>query len=160
MSRSHAWIRRGDVRIDPKPVNWGHRSLTMLGAIRRGGWLTMSTFLGSATRDRFVAWLRRGLAPRLRRGDIVILDNAAAHHDPRVAQVVGARGASVLYLPPYSPDLNPIEPAWAITKKHIRAVSPRDFLALRKAAHAGRRRVRTRHCEAWFRHSGYERRPK
>lgn len=158
MGRSHAWIRRGEVKIHPKPMNWGRHSLTMLGALRLKGWITMSTIFGSANRDRFVAWIRRRLVPKLHRDDIVILDNAAAHHDPRVIALIEARGATVEFLPPYSPDLNPIEPGWAIAKKHIRAVAPRDHRTLRKAAHAGRRRVGKRHCEAWFRHSGYQRR--
>lgn len=80
MSRSHAWIRRGDVMLDPRPMNWG-TSLTMIGAMRRGGWVTMSTLFGSANAERFVTWARRRLAPKLRRGDVVILDNAAAHKD-------------------------------------------------------------------------------
>jgi len=158
MSRSHAWIRRGEVSINRRPMNWGKHSLTMVGAIRRNGWITMSTMVGAANRDRFTDWIRRRLAPKLRPGDIVILDNAAPHHDARVISLVEARGGRVEYLPPYSPDLNPIESAWAIAKKHIRAVAPRDPRSLRKAAHAGRRRVRPRHCEAWFGHAGYRRR--
>ena len=155
MSRTHAWIRRGDVMLDPRPMNWGGKSLTMLGALRLTGWITMSTIWGSANADRFTEWVRRNLAPKLRRGDIVILDNAAAHHDARAAAAVEARGARLLFLPPYSPDFNPIEPGWAVTKKHIRSVAPREKLALRKAAHAGRHRVTPRHCLAWFRHAGY-----
>jgi transposase len=159
MSRSHAWIRRGDIMLDPRPMNWG-TSLTMIGAVRLRGWITMSTMFGSANAERFVSWARRCLAPKLRRRDIVILDNAAAHKDPRFVAVVEARGARVEFLPPYSPDLNPIEPGWSLAKRHIRAIAPRDRLALRKAAHAGRRRVRPRHCRAWFDHSGYGRRLK
>jgi transposase len=158
MGRSHAWIRRGDIKYDPKPINWGRQSLTMLGAVRLDGWVTMSTIFGSANGDRFVAWVRRGLAPKLRPGDIVILDNAPSHRDLRFVDLIEARGARVEFLPPYSPDLNPIEPAWAIAKKHIRAVAPRDAEALRKAAHAGRQRVKPRHCLGWFKHSGYRRR--
>lgn len=156
MGRSHAWIRCGEVMLDPRPMNWG-TSLTMIGAMRRRGWITMSTMFGSANSERFVSWARRRLAPKLRHGDIVILDNAPTHKDPRFISVVEARGARVEFLPPYSPDLNPIEPGWSIAKQHIRAVAPRDRLALRKAAHAGRRRVKRRHCRAWFEHAGYGR---
>jgi transposase len=156
MGRSHAWIRSGEVMLDPRPMNWG-TSLTMIGAMRRRGWITMSTMFGSANSERFVSWARRRLAPKLRRGDIVILDNAPAHKDLRFISVVEARGARVEFLPPYSPDLNPIEPGWSIAKQHIRAVAPRNRLVLRKAAHAGRRRVKRRHCRAWFEHAGYGR---
>jgi transposase len=156
MGRSHAWIRRGEELFDPRPVNWGS-NLTMLGAMRLEGWITMSTMFKSANRERFIRWLRRRLAPKLRKHDVVILDNAQAHHDPRVKTIIEARGASVLYLPPYSPDFNPIEPCWAIAKKHIKAVAPRDKFALRKAAHAARRRVTQSHCQAFFARAGYPR---
>jgi transposase len=136
-------------------MNWG-TNLTMVGAMRLSGWITLSTMFKTANGNRFVAWVRRQLAPRLRPDDIVILDNARAHKDARVAAIVEARGARVEFLPPYSPDFNPIEPCWALAKKHIRAVAPRNALALRKAAHAGRRRVRPAHCRAFFKHAGYE----
>lgn len=158
MSRSHAWIKRGEVKLELKPMNWGRRSLTMIGAMRVTGWLTLSAMFNTANRERFVHWIRRRLAPKLRRGDIVILDNAQAHKDPRVISIVERRGARVEFLPPYSPDLNPIEPGWALAKQHIKRVAPRDHLTLRKAAHAGRRRVRPAHCRAWFDHAGYRRR--
>lgn len=154
MSRSHAWIRRGCVMLDPRPMNWG-KSMTMIGAMRLTGWITMTTMSGAANAERFVNWTRKRLAPKLRPNDIVILDNAQAHKDYRFIAAVEARGARVEFLPPYSPDLNPIEPGWAIAKKHIRALAPRDVSTLRRTAHAGRRRVLPRHCEAWFRHSGY-----
>jgi transposase len=157
MSRSHAWIRRGEVRVDPRPMNWG-TNLTMIGAMRLTGWMTLTTMWGAANRHRFVDWVRRRLAPKLSPGDIVVLDNAQAHKDPRVVSAVEARGACVEFLPPYSPDLNPIEPGWAIAKKHIRAIAPRDRRTLRKTAHAARNRVRPRHCQAWFERAGYRRR--
>lgn len=156
MGRSHAWIRRGAELFDPRPANWGS-NLTMIGAMGLRGWITLSTMFKSANRDRFVDWVRRGLSPKLRKRDVVILDNAQAHHDPRVRLLVEARGATVIYLPPYSPDFNPIEPCWAIAKQHIKAVAPRNKFALRKAAHAARRRVTLYHCQAFFARAGYRR---
>ena len=156
MARSHVWVRRGEEFIEPRPANWG-LNLTMIGAMRIDGWLTMSTFFKTANRERFVAWIRSSLVPKLRFGDVVIMDNAQAHHDPRVRSIIESHGATVQYLPPYSPDLNPIEPGWALTKKHIKKVAPRTASALRKAAHAGRRQVRPAHCVGWFHRSGYPR---
>ncbi len=159
MGRTHAWIKRGSELIDPRPMNWG-TNLTMIGAIRQRGWVTMGTIFGSANGDRFVGWIRRRLAPRLQRGDVVILDNAKAHKDPRVREAVEAVGASLLFLSPYSPDFNPIEPCWALVKKHIRRVAPRARATLRRVAHTGRRRVHSGHCRRFFRHAGYQRRRK
>jgi transposase len=157
MSRSHAWIRRGEELIDPRPMNWG-TSLTMIGAMRLSGWITMRTIFKTANADRFVRWVRECLVPKLKFGDVIILDNAKPHHDRRVVELIERAHARVEYLPPYSPDFNPIESGWALTKQHIKAVAPRDRTVLRKTAHAGRRRVRPHHCRAWFAHAGYRRR--
>jgi transposase len=156
MGRSHGWARRGEELIEPRPTNWG-TNLTMIGAIRRQRFAVLGTMFKTANADRFCTWLRRRLAPKLKRGDVVVLDNAKAHKDPRVRVIVEQRGAVLQYLPPYSYDFNPIEPAWSLTKKHIRTCAPRDRVALRRVARAGRRRVRSTHCEAFFEHCGYRR---
>jgi len=156
MTRSHAWLARGEELVEPRPANWGI-NLTMIGAMRLDGWLTMSTFFKTANRERFVRWIRRRLAPKLRPGDIVVMDNAQAHHDLRVRTTIEARGAELEYLPPYSPDLNPIEPGWALTKQFIKRIAPRSAHTLRRTAHLGRRQVLPRHCEGWFHRAGYRR---
>lgn len=156
MGRSHGWVRRGQELIEPRPAGWGD-NLTMIGAMRRRGFSVLSTMFKSANADRFCKWVKRRLAPKLNRGDVVILDNAKAHKDPRVRRIIEAKGATLEYLPPYSYDFNPIEPAWALAKKHIRACGPRDRVALRRVARAGRRRVRPAHCRAFFEHCNYRR---
>ena len=135
-------------------MNWG-TNLTMIGAMRLSGWITMSTFFQTAKRERFVGWVACSLIPKLAPGDIVVMDNAQAHHDPRVRSLIEKAGARLEYLPPYSPDFNPIEPGWALVKKCIKTHAPRDRLALRRAAHRGRYKVRPRHCAGWFRHAGW-----
>lgn len=157
MGRTHAWIPRGMEQIEGRPMNWG-TNLTMIGAVRLSGWVTLSTMFKTANGERFVAWVRRKLAPKLRPGDVVVLDNAQAHKSSRVAALVEAHGARVEFLPPYSPDFNPIERCWGLAKKHIRRIAPRTSAALRKAAHAARLRVLPHHCRAFFEHAGYERR--
>lgn len=154
MSRSHAWIVRGTELIDPKPMNWGD-NLTMIGAIRRRGWVTMSTEFKAANKERFAKWFLRRLLPKLKRGETVVMDNVGAHRNPSMVEAAARRGIEVLYLPPYSPDFNPIESAWALVKKRIRAVAPRTPRALRRVAHRGRRAVKPLHCERWIEHAGY-----
>ena len=105
MGRSHAWVKRGEVVVDPRPMNWGN-NLTMIGAIRVGQWVTIGTGWQAANTDRFVTWVERRLAPKLRIGDIVIMDNLAAHKDGRVRDLIEQRGATLEFLPPYSYDLN------------------------------------------------------
>jgi hypothetical protein len=101
-------------------MNWG-TNLTLLGAIRLSGWVVLSTMFKTANRARFVAWFKAKLLPRLAPGDVVVMDNLPAHHDPRIAPACRARGVRVVYLPPYSPDLN-----W-------RVVTPDLLSALRRA---------------------------
>jgi transposase len=154
MGRSHAWLPRGTILVEPRPMNWGD-NLTMVGAIRVDRWLTLGTHWGALNRARFVAWVQRRLVPRLRRGDIVVLDNLPAHKAREVEGLVTAAGASLKYLPPYSHDLNPIEPGWALFKKRIRTVAPRTGRELRRTAQRARSVIRPRHCQNWFAHAGY-----
>jgi transposase len=154
MGRSHAWVKRGEVVVDPRPMNWGN-NLTMIGAIRADRWLTMSTDWQAANAERFVLWVERCLAPKLRVGDIVIMDNLGAHKDGRVRQLIEQSGATLEFLPPYSYDLNPIESAWALIKKRIRSIAPRTGAALRSTAQHAWRAIRPEHCYKWYAHAGY-----
>lgn len=155
MGRSHAWLPRGTVWVEPRPINWGN-NLTLVGAIRVDRWLTLATAWGAMTKVRFVAWVRRHLVRHLRRGDVVVMDNLAAHKAPQVRALIERVGATLRFLPPYSYDFNPIESAWALIKKRIRAVAPRTGPTLRCTAQRARRVVRPRHCRNWFAHCGYQ----
>jgi transposase len=154
MSRSHAWVRRGEEFVDRVPMNWG-KNLTLLGAIRLSGWVVLTTMFQTANRDRFVKWLKTKLLPKLSRGDVIVMDNLTAHHDPRVAPACAARGVRIIYLPPHSPDFNPIESGWALQKQYVRRIAPRDPHGLRRAARRASHRVTKRHCRNWFGHCGY-----
>ena len=159
MSRSHAWVRRGEEFVDRVPMNRG-ANLTLLGAIRRRGWVVLTTIWQTANGDRFVAWLQKKLLPKLRPGDVLVMDNLRAHHDARVVPACAARGIRVIYQPPHSPDFNPIEPAWALQKQLVRKHAPRAKDALRRVARRARYRVTVRHCQNWFTHAGYGGRPR
>ena len=154
MGRSPAWVKRGEVLVEPRPMNWG-TNLTMIGAIRADRWLTLSTGWEPANAERFVAWVEHRLVPKLRVGDVVILDNLAAHKDPRVRRLLEQCGATLAFLPPYSYDFNPIEPAWALIKKRIRSIGPRTGHALRSTAQHAWRAIRPEHCQKWYAHAGY-----
>ena len=154
MGRSHAWLPRGTELIEPRPMNWG-RNLTLVGAMRAEGWLTLATSWVPMTTLRFAAWVRQHLLRVLRPGDIVIMDNLAAHKSRRVQDLVASVGAAVRYLPPYSYDFNPIEHAWALIKQRLRRLAPRTSDALRAGAQRARRVVQPRHCRNWTAHAGY-----
>ena len=154
MGRSHAWVKRGEVMVEPRPMNWG-TNLTMIGAIRADRWLTMSTGWHAANAERFVTWVERRLVPKLRDGDIVVMDNLGAHKDARVRVLLERAGATLVFLPPYSYDFNPIESAWALIKKRIRSIGPRTGQALRSTAQRAWRVIRSQHCQNWYAHAGY-----
>ncbi len=154
MGRSHAWVRRGEEYVEARPMNWG-TNLTLIGAMRQDQWVTLATRWTAVTKVTFTDWVRARLAPRLRRGDVVVLDNLRAHTDPHVRTLIEARGATLRFLPPYSYDFNPIEAAWALIKKRLRTDAPRTSAALRRAAQAARHVVRPHHCRQWFAHAGY-----
>jgi transposase len=154
MYRTHTWVKRGTEYVERVPMNWG-KTLTLLGAIRQRGWVTLQTMFATTNADRFVAWLTRQLLPRLRPGDVLVMDNLAAHHNARVGPACRAHHVRLLYLPPYSPDLNPIEPAWALQKQQVRKYAPRTADHLRRVARRARYRVTPRHCRHWFAHAGY-----
>jgi transposase len=135
-------------------MNWGD-NLTLVGAIRSRGWVVLSTKWKAMNKLGFIEWVRRRLAPRLRQGDIVVLDNLTAHKALEVNFFVQQRGATLKLLPPYSHDFNPIEPAWSLVKRHLRECAPRTRAALRRVARAGRYAVTSHHCRQFFAHAGY-----
>ena len=154
MGRSHAWVKKGRECVGHRPMNWG-KNLTLLGAMRASGWVLLSTMFDTANKDRFVGWLGGKLLRRLNRGDVLVLDNLPAHKERRIVPLCAAHGVRVLYLPPYSPDLNPIEAGWALQKQHVRKHAPRDPAALLRIARRARLRITPRHCRLWFAHAGY-----
>jgi transposase len=154
MGRSQVWVQRGEEYVEPRPMNWGD-NLTLVGAIRRSGWVVLNTKWRAMNRAAFIDWVRRRLAPRLRRGDIVVLDNLAAHTAAEVRCCIEARGATLKRLPPYSHDFNPIEPVWGLVKKRIRDYAPRTGAELRRVARAARHAVTPYHCRQYFAHAGY-----
>ena len=154
MGRSHAWVKKGCEYIERCPTNWG-KNLTLLGAIRLTGWVLLSTMFATTNSERFVCWLGSKLLRHLRRGDVLVLDNLSAHKDKRVVPLCAAYGVRVIYLPPYSPDFNPIESGWAHQKQHVRRHAPRDSVALLRIARRARHRITPRHCRNWFAHCGY-----
>ena len=106
--------------------------------------------------DVFLGYLEQVLCPRLRLGQVVVMDNLAAHKHPAVRQRIEQAGAKLLYLPPYSPDFNPIEPCWAKVKEFLRAAKTRAVDLLEQAVATAIAAVTPPNAIAWFRHCGYE----
>lgn len=110
--------------------------------------------LGAWTRATFEAFLQDGLLPGLEPGSVLVLDNASIHRGGAIAALVEAAGCSLFYLPPYSPDLNPIEPAWSWIKHRVRTEAPRDDGHRQNAIQEAARQLPPAAPTAWFRHCG------
>lgn len=129
MTSLHGWAPRGERLVDAAP--FGHWNTTTLAAGLRSGSLVAPFVIGGAMDgSAFRAYVERVLVPDLRRGDVVVMDNLAAHKVAGVREAIRRAGAGVLYLPPYSPDLNPIEQVFAKLKTLLRQVGARTKEAL------------------------------
>jgi len=134
----------------------GHwRTLTVLGAIRRTGWVATMTIEAATDGEIFLAYLEQVLCPQLRPGDIVVMDNLAAHKVHGVRDLIQATGAELRYLPPYSPDFNPIEKCWSQVKQRLRAAKARSLFALDHSLGQALAAVPPHNFQACFRHCGY-----
>jgi transposase len=154
MTRSRARGPRGERVVCATPH--GHwKVLSTVAAMTAGGMLTGATFDDSVDTGAFLAFVEQCLAPNLRPGHVVVMDNLAAHKSPRVAELVGAAGARVVYLPPYSPDLNPIEMAIAKVKAALRTLAARTVDSLFDAIGVALTTVTAADAANFVRHCGY-----
>lgn len=134
----------------------GHWStLTLLGAMSREGMLASMTVESPTDGDVFLAYLDQVLCPALRPGQVVVMDNLSAHKVEGVRQRIAAAGARLLYLPPYSPDFNPIEKAWSKIKVHLRSAKSRTVAALEEIIPQALQSITGQNASAWFSHCGY-----
>ena len=127
-----AWSRKGERAFGSAPRNWG-KNVTLLASITHRGLGPCLAVEGSTTREVFEAYLEQVLAPALRPGRVVVMDNLSAHKGGRVKEIVEARGCELLYLPPYSPDFNPIEQAFSKIKGLLRRARARTRESLIEA---------------------------
>jgi transposase len=110
---------------------------------------------GPVDAEVFTAYLQQVLCPQLRVGDMVILDNLSTHKIQNVSQLLSAHGVSLRYLPPYSPDLNPIELAFAKLKAYLRQAAARTLEKLYSALATALGSFSAQHCQGFFRHAQY-----
>ena len=154
MTRLYGRAPAGERVIGSVPQNYG-QSVTMLGALGVHGLHAVMTVDGAPDADVFRTYVRQVLGPTLTPGDIVVMDNLRAHKAIGVQQALARRGARLLYLPPYSPDLAPIEPCWSKVKTALRKAKARTREALDTAIAAAMRTVSLADAYGWFKHCGY-----
>jgi transposase len=154
LSPIYGWARRGRRVYFEVPRNWG-ANVTLLSSMTRSGMGPSMAVEGPTTREVFEAYVEKVLAPELSVGQIVVMDNLSSHKGPRVRKLIESRGCELLYLPPYSPDLNPIEEAFAKLKALLRRAGARSREALIEAMSGALKAVTTSDARGFFEHRGY-----
>lgn len=154
MVRRYGWAPRGERLVDAAPH--GHwKTTTFLAGLRSTGIIAPLVLDGPMTGDAFRAYVDQFLAPALSPGDIVVMDNLAAHKVAGVREAITAAGASILYLPPYSPDLNPIEQMFAKLKALLRGAAARTRDALWDTIGRLLDAFSPTECQNYLKNSGY-----
>ena len=154
MARLRGRCVRGKRLVDHVPQ--GHwKTITFVAALRRHGMRAARTIDGSMTGKKFLAYVEQCLAPTLKRKDIVMIDNLPAHKAAGVREAIEARGATLRYLPKYSPDLNPIEMSFSKLKAQLRKAAERTIPRLRRRIGSFACSLPAREASNCFRHAGY-----
>lgn len=154
MTRTHGRAASTDRVVGHQPLShW--KTYSFVSALRRDGLTAPFLIEGALDADSFVTYVEAVLIPTLERGDVVILDNVAFHKDERVLSLLRALGVLVYYLPPYSPDLNPIENAYSKLKSQLRKASPRDLNAIAQCLKDALPTFSPSECLNYIQHCGY-----
>jgi transposase len=155
MTRRYGRAPRGERLVAAVPH--GHwRTTTFIAGLRQSGVIAPLVLDGPMTGAAFRAYVEQALAPALKPGDVVVMDNLAAHKVAGIEDAIARAGASLLYLPPYSPDLNPIEQLIAQFKALLRKLAARTKEALWAAAGQLLDLILPSHCRNYLANSGYE----
>jgi transposase len=151
----NGWSPRGERLIGHAPM--GHwETVTFIAGFRQTGIVAPMMIKGAMNGEAFRAYIERCLVPTLKRGDIVVIDNVSFHKVSGVEEAIQARGASLRYLPQYSPDFNPIELVFHPLKTVLRKAAERTIEGLERCARSFIRALDPAECREYFRHAGYE----
>jgi transposase len=154
MTRTYGRSELGTRLVDKTPCGrW--QTTTFLGALRAEGFIAPLTVEGGINGELFLAWVEQHLAPVLRIGDLVVMDNLSSHKVAGIRKAIEAAGGELRYLPPYSPDLNPIELAFSKFKKLLRDGAERTVDKLWKLCGNALDQFTESECRNYFQHCGY-----
>lgn len=154
MARLRGWSERGSRALGYVPH--GHyKTQTMLAGIRLSGPVAPLVFDGAIDAEAFTAWTDQFLLKELTPGDVVIADNLSSHKVPAAQRLIESIGCRILYLPPYSPDFNPIEEMWSKMKEYLRNIGARDLDTLFIAIGDAFSQITESDCHGYFKDCGY-----
>lgn len=155
MTRSCGRSKKGTRAVYKVPRNRGVVT-TLIGAITLEGLGAMMALEGGTTGAVFLAFVEQLLVPTLLPGDVVVMDNLGAHYATGVREAIESAGAKILYMPPYHPELNPIEEAWSKLKQYLRSAEARNHKLLDRAVAEGADIITMEDSVGWFQHAGYQ----
>ncbi|MCH7559596.1 MAG: IS630 family transposase [Planctomycetes bacterium] len=154
MTRLYGRAKEGQRAVDDAPS--GHWcTTTMISSVRLDGSTACMVVDGATTKDIFKAYVEHILLPTLKAGDIVVLDNLSAHKNKEIRDLIESIGAELWFLPPYSPDLNPIEKMWSKIKSILRRLKARTEEALINAVAKALDAITANDVKGWFESCGY-----
>ena len=149
MVRLYGRAMGGNRSVDNMPLNTP-KNTTILSSIRLNGETAYTTYQGGTTKDKFIDYLKNVLAPTLDKNDIVIMDNMRTHHAKDVQKIFEELKMNVIFLPPYSPDFNPIEKMWSKIKSILRKLRSRTLTELSESIKQAFSKITVSDCYGWF----------
>ena len=154
MTRLYGRCKGGGRLVDATPQ--GHwETTTMIGALGAEGSTALMVIEGATDAAVFRAYVKHVLVPTLHQGEIVVMDNLSSHKSPEIREMIEAAGAELWYLPPYSPDLNPIEKMWSKVKTFLRGTKARGTEELYQAIRQALQKIKPQDARGWFESCGY-----
>ena len=154
MARTHGRSPKGKRLVDSAPAG-RYETLTLMSAIRLDGVVAPMLLDGPVNAETFAGYVEDCLVPELEPGDILIMDNLPAHKSVRITKAFEVAGCILVYLPPYSPDLNPIENMWSKVKASLRKTAARTFDAVVDGVGEALHAITLDDCDGYFEHCGY-----
>ena len=151
----YGWARKGERAHQKAPRNWG-KNITLLSSIGKERGMGASLVVeGSTDGTVFETYLEEVLCPTLKRGQVVVMDNLSSHKGERVRELIEGEGCELVYLPPYSPDYNPIEQAFSKLKGYLREACARSQETLMEVIGLALSKITASDAEGFFEHCGY-----
>ena len=149
----YGWAPRGVKAFGKAKGSW--KMVTMIGAVGLDGFRGFANIESGTSGDVFSAFVQQQLVPKLRPGDCVIMDNLSSHKNARAITAIEAAGATVSFLPPYSPEFNPIEKVWSKMKDYVRRCVTLTREAFDTAVASAMDAITSAYLHGWYKHCGY-----
>ena len=155
MDRSHTWGKKVERTVVHQSYGRS-KNITVIGAIRSSGPVAMQSFESSLCRTKFSTFIKSVLAPRIKSGDVIVMDNLSVHKCKNIEKWLLRKGIKIIYTPPYSPHFNPIEMAWSVFKNHLRSRKNKIISYFRRAIVSAWRHLSQISLKAMIESCGYE----